>query len=204
MKISKVLVILLLGYSVIAIFGCAKSNIKNVNSSGKNIICFGDSITFGYGAGKGEDYPTALAQLVSLPVINMGIDGDTSTMALKRLEADVLEREPFLVIVEFCGNDFIKKVPKETTYKNIRRIVERIQQNGALVAMMDISAGMFLAEYRAEFKKIAKEAGAIFIAEALSGIVTNPSMKSDFLHPNAIGYKLIAQRVHKAITPYLQ
>lgn len=204
MKINRILVIGLLGCWVIASGGCAKREIKNLSSSGKNIICFGDSITFGYGAAKGDDYPTALGRMVSLPVINLGIDGDTSTDALKRIELDVLSREPFLVIVEFCGNDFIKKVPKETTYKNIREIVERIQRKGALVALVDISAGLFLSEYRAAFKTIAQETGAVFIPEVLRGIVTNPSMKSDFLHPNARGYKLIAQRVHKIISSYLR
>jgi lysophospholipase L1-like esterase len=37
----------------------------------------------------------------------------------------------------------------------------------------------------------------------LSGIITNPRLKSDFIHPNADGYKVIAQRIYRLILPYL-
>jgi lysophospholipase L1-like esterase len=83
-------------------------------------------------------------------------------------------------------------------------MVDLIQKRGAMVAIVDISAGMFLAEYRRDFYRLAREKQAIFIPGIMSGIITNPSMKSDFLHPNGEGYKLIAQRVHQAIIPYLK
>jgi lysophospholipase L1-like esterase len=183
--------------------GCAKREIKNTNSTGKNIICFGDSITFGYGAEPQDAYPLALAKMTDMPVINAGIDGDTSLEALERLDSDVLEREPLLVIIEFGGNDFLRKIPKETTLSNIKEMVEKIQAKGAMVAIVDISAGMFLGEYRKLFRQLAREKDAIFIPAILNGIITNPSLKSDFLHPNASGYQLIAQRIYREIAPYL-
>jgi len=187
----------------VALTGCAKREITNANSKGKNIICFGDSLTFGYGANKGEDYPTALAKIVKKPVINSGIDADTTIEALLRFKSDVLEREPYLVLIEFSGNDFLRKIPIETTTANIRTMIKEAQQAGAMVGIVDISAGMFLQEYREAQKKLAYETGCIFIPGILDGIITNPSMKSDFLHPNAGGYKTIAERIHKAIKPYL-
>jgi len=190
---------------LVAIFaGCAKPEIKNVDAKGSNIICFGDSITFGYGAGPGEDYPHVLAKLVKLPVINAGVDGDTTFLALERLENDVLAKSPRLVIVEFCGNDFLKKIPKEDTVKNLEKIIDRIQERNVMVALIDISAGMFFQEYRAAFKKLAAKKKAIFIPVILSKIITNPAMKSDFFHPNARGYQLVARRIDKAISPYIQ
>ncbi|MDD4980238.1 MAG: GDSL-type esterase/lipase family protein [Candidatus Omnitrophica bacterium] len=200
---NKILVIGLLGYCIIALCACAKKEIKNIDSQGVNIICFGDSITFGYGAQSGEDYPTAMAKLTVIPVLNMGIDGDTSVEALKRLNSDVLTRQPLVAIIEFGGNDFLRKIPQETTIVNVREMVEKIQAVGAMVAVVDISTGPFLAEYRKGFSKICKEKGAIFIPGALSGIITNPRLKSDFIHPNCDGYKLIAQRIYKAVRPYL-
>lgn len=183
--------------------GCAKREIKNISSTGKNIICFGDSITFGYGANPGEDYPSVLSGMVGIPVINAGLESETTPEALKRLESDVLNKEPLLVIIEFGGNDFLKKIPREETFNNIREMAERIQAKGAMVAIADISAGMFLKEYRSLFSRLAKEEEAVFIPSILGGIITNPSMKSDFLHPNAAGYKIIAQRIYNAIMPYL-
>lgn len=191
-------------FCVFTATGCAKREIKNIDSKGTNIICFGDSLTFGYGANPGEDYPSMLAKLINGPVINAGIDADTTSEALRRIKSDVLEKEPLLVIIEFCGNDFLKKIPQETTINNIKEIIAQIQSKGAMVAIADISAGLFLREYRSVFKNIAREKQAIFIPGILSGIITNPSMKSDFLHPNADGYKMIAQRIYHAIMPYLE
>lgn len=198
------LVIGLLGYWVIGLPGCAKKEIINLNSKGKNIICFGDSVSFGYGVNQGEDYPSALAKLVGCPVINAGVDGDTSSDGLKRIDSDVLEKEPILVVVEFGGNDFLKKLPKEETLKNISLMVDKIHAKGAMVAIADISAGMFFREYRIALRKLAKEKGAIFISSILNGIITTPQLKSDFLHPNADGYTLVAKRIYRAILPYLK
>jgi acyl-CoA thioesterase-1 len=200
----KILVLLFIfALSFFTFYGCAKKEIKNIYSNGKNIICFGDSITFGYGAGAGEDFPSALAKLTDIPVINAGIDGDTSIEALKRLKADVLDRDPLLVVIEFGGNDFLRKIPKEETLNNIKEMISEIQGQGAIVAIVDISAGMFLSEYRKAFTSLAQETGAIFVRSILSGIITNPSMKSDFIHPNADGYRMIAQRIYGILLPYL-
>lgn len=189
---------------MVTLCGCAKPEIKNLDAQGSSIICFGDSITFGYGANAGEDYPMVLGKLVRLPVINSGVDGDTTFAALERLENDVLNKNPRLVIVEFCGNDFIKKIPKENTVKNLAKIIDRIQERGAMVALADISAGVFFQEYRAAFKKLAAQKKAIFIPVLLNKIVTNPAMKSDFFHPNARGYQVIAKRVYQAISEYIK
>ncbi|MFA5144744.1 MAG: GDSL-type esterase/lipase family protein [Candidatus Omnitrophota bacterium] len=184
--------------------GCVKKEVKNIDSKGVNIICFGDSLTFGYGVSPGEDYPSLLAKLTDVPVINSGVSADTTFDGLKRINPDVLDKDPYLVIIEFCGNDFLGKIPKQDTANNIREMVRQFQARGAMVAIVDISAGLFLKEYRPLFRNIARENGAIFIPAILSGLITNPSMKSDFLHPNTEGYKIVAQRIYEAIMPYLE
>lgn len=184
--------------------GCTKQEIKNINSKGKNIICFGDSITFGYGVNTDEAYPAHLSRITDTPVINSGVDGDTSSEAVKRLKFDVLDREPLLVIIEFGGNDFLRKIPRDETVNNIEDMVTRIQAKGAMAALVDVSSGIFMSDYRRQYRRVAREKGAIFIAKALSGIITNPKLKSDFIHPNSGGYKLISQRVYRFIMPYLK
>lgn len=186
------------------LFGCAQQVIRNIDSTGRNIVCFGDSITFGYGAEQGEDYPAALGKMVGVPVINAGIDGDTTAEALRRIQSDVLERDPFMVIIEFGGNDFLRKVPLEKTVENLRQMVERIQERGAMVVLVDVSAGLFLREYRSAYADLARSHGAIFVSSILDRIITNPRMKSDFLHPNAEGYGIIAKKIYQMIGPYCQ
>jgi acyl-CoA thioesterase-1 len=187
----------------IALGGCQKREIRNIDSRGKTIVCFGNSLTAGGGAGPGEDYPTRLAGYLGLPVINAGRGGDTSSDALKRLE-EVLNKDPLLVIVELGGNDFLLKVPQEITINNVSRIVDKIAESGAMVAIMDISPGVGLTEYKLAFARIAREKSVIFLSRVLYGIMTDSRFKSDYLHPNREGYKLIAERVYRGIISYIK
>ncbi len=204
LKNKKLILVLFFAYALaFSLTGCAKRQIKNIDSKGTGIICFGDSITFGHGANSGESYPVQLAEMINFEIINSGADSDTSADALARIDSDVLEKEPRLVIIEFGGNDFLRKVPIEETVSNIKAMVDKIQAKGAMVAIFDISSGMIMSNYRAAFRNIASEKQAIFIPDALKGIITNPQLKSDFIHPNSIGYKMVAHRVYRAIIPYL-
>ncbi len=183
--------------------GCAKREIKNIDSKGTNIVCFGDSITFGYGANPSEGFPAQLSQMTKFTVINAGIDGDTSFEAIKRGESDILDRDPLLVIIEFGGNDFLRKIPMSTTLKNIEEMIKKIQSKGAMVAIADISTAIVMSNYGKEFKFLSQRYNTIFIPNLLSGILTDSSLKSDFIHPNADGYKIIAQRIYRVTIPYL-
>jgi lysophospholipase L1-like esterase len=204
MKKDRLLVLLFYSFIVLLLISCAQKEIKNIDSKGTNIICFGNSITFGYGVSPGEDYPTVLSNMVNTPVINAGVDGDTSTGALQRIQSDVLDKDPLLVIIEFGGNDFLKRIPLEETLKNIVEMVKRIQSAGAMVAIADVSAGVIMSNYRKEYMHLSKKYNTIFMPHLLSGIFTDASLKSDFIHPNASGYKMIAQRIYRTIMPYLK
>ncbi len=202
-KIYKVLFVLL--FFIFNLCGCFSNDIINLNSSGKNVVCFGDSITMGYGAKRGDDYPTELSKLTNYSIVNSGIDGETSSEGLKRLKSDVLDREPLLVIVEFGGNDFLRRVPFEETISNIEQMIQTIQNSGAMVALVDLGINFpeDLARYSIEYKRLSEKYKTIFIPKILKGIIADISLKSDVLHPNSKGYKIIAYRVYRAIIPYL-
>jgi acyl-CoA thioesterase I len=183
--------------------GCVKNDIANLESRGKNIVCFGDSITRGKGVDPSESYPAALAKITSVPVVNAGINGDITPEGLKRLKSDVLDNDPLLVVIEFGGNDYLNKVPLEETIRNIEEMIKIIQAHGAMVAIVDISNVLFMGEYRQEFQRLSNKYRTIFIPRILEDIVSNENLKSDAIHPNAKGYTIIAYRVYRGIIPYL-
>ncbi len=199
---KRVFFILTLG-TLALYLGCAKE-IKNLDSRGENIVCFGDSLTSGEGAGRGEDFPSILAKSLSVPVINAGRPGDTTFSALERLETDVLRQSPLLVILEFGGNDFLQKIPPEDTFKNLEEMIKRIQEKKAMVALCEIRAGIILKGFSKEYRRLAKKHKVILIPDLLGRVFTNPSLKSDFIHPNAEGYKIMAGRILKKIQPVIQ
>ena len=170
------------------------SNVRNLDSRGANLIAFGDSLTAGYGAGAGEDYPTRLSALIGEPVINAGVSGDTTGSALARLDADVLARDPRIVIVGLGGNDFLGGVPIASTEANLREIVRKIEGAGAMVVLLGFRFPSLTADYEAMYKRVANEERCLLVARVLRSILTDQSLKSDAIHPNARGYQLMAER----------
>lgn len=171
------------------------ARVANLGSRGTNIIAFGDSLTAGYGAQAGEDYPTKLAGLVGTPVINAGVSGDTTESALARIDADVLARDPRIVIVGLGGNDFLQSVNIATTEANLRTIVQRIEGSGAMVVLLAFRFPSLNADYEAMYQRVGKDLHCLVITGVLHGILTDASLKSDEIHPNARGYALMAERV---------
>src|SRR5438477_6779790 len=105
---------------IVIVWPSPYANVRNLDSRGANIVAFGDSLTAGYGAGAGEDYPSRLSALIGTPVVNAGVSGDTTEGALARVDADVLARSPRMVIVGLGGNDFLQSVPIGVTETNLR------------------------------------------------------------------------------------
>jgi acyl-CoA thioesterase I len=179
-------------------------DVKNRDARGRNVIAFGDSLTAGYGARDGEDYPSRLAALLGRDVLNAGASGDTTEMALARIDADVLAHDPRLVIVGLGGNDFLQSVPLETTEANLRTIVRRIHDRGAMVVLLGFRFPSLQKNYEAMYERIAGDEQCLLIPDLLDGILANPSLKSDDIHPNANGYALMAERVAPKVRDLLE
>jgi lysophospholipase L1-like esterase len=170
-------------------------NVQNVDSHGANVIAFGDSLTAGFGAQPGEDYPSNLAARLGVSVINAGVSGDTTESALARLDTDVLARDPRVVIIGLGGNDFLRGVPIATTEANLRTIIERIHAAHAMTVVLGFRFPTLGPSYESMYARVASDEHALLVPDLLDGILGNPSLKSDEIHPNAKGYALIAERV---------
>ena len=171
------------------------SKVKNLDSRGSAMIAFGDSLTYGYGANEEEAYPARLSKLLKTPVINAGVNGDTTESALARIDDDVLSRNPRIVIVGLGGNDFLRGTPIGTTETNLREIVRKIQAGGAMVVLLGFRFPTLGADYGTMYERVADDEHCLYVADVLDGIMSDPKLKSDEIHPNAQGYAIIADRV---------
>lgn len=177
--------------------------IQNTDATGRNILCFGDSLTFGTGASEGNDYPSRLAARIDLPVINAGVPGDTAADALERLDRDVLSRSPRMVLLTLGGNDLKNGVPREEAFNNLRAIVERIQEAGALVVIGGVDIPFYGRGFGEAYEDLAEETGSVLVPNVYRGILGRPDRMSDRIHPNDKGYAVMARHFHEAIEPYL-
>ncbi len=177
--------------------------VANVASAGSAVIGFGDSLTAGFGAGPGEDYPSELSRRIGITVVNAGVSGDTTESALARLD-EVLAARPRMVIVGLGGNDYLRGVAIGTTEANLRTIVRRIQSGGAMVVLLGFSFPSMNANYAAMYERIAKDERCLFVPGVLKGILTDRTLKSDEIHPNARGYALMAERIATPVAKLLE
>ena len=179
-----------------------KKEIKNFPNSNQNIVAFGDSLTAGYGAPKGKSYPDYLGQRLNRPVINMGVSGELAVQASARLP-EVLAQQPYMVLIEFGGNDFMQQRSAQAAVEAVSQLVDAVQEAGAIAVIVDIG-GPGMGKYTTAYKKIAKEKGAIFVPGILNGIFAKRAFKSDAVHPNAAGYEQVADKVYQKIKTYVK
>lgn len=176
--------------------------ITNASPRGTNIIAFGDSLTAGRGAPSGQSYVDQLSQRLGVPIINAGVSGDTTLDALNRLDRDVLERDPKIVIVLLGGNDVMRRLPTTEAASRIDEITRRVQERGALVILVTFNAGG--GDLASAVDRIARERGCPLVSNALSGLFGDAELMADAVHPNAKGYAIVAERIEVALRPYVK
>lgn len=201
---AAVIRILLLSVSLAACGGENFKSIRNLAAPGETIICLGDSLTEGVGAETAEAYPAILSQRLGRPVLNAGRRGDTSAQALTRLGGDVLNKNPRVVIVLLGGNDFLRRVPLAETETHLREIVRQIHERGAMVVLAGMRLGLFADEYSSMYEKVARQTGSFYVPEVMRDILSNSKLKSDPIHPNAAGYRLLGERIAERVIPLLR
>ena len=165
----------------------------------REIVCFGDSLTYGTGAGKGMDYPSQLSRMIGKPIINAGVSGDTTARALQRLERDVLMKAPDLVLITLGGNDLKNGVAKDHAFDNLRMIINSIHNTGAKVILGGIKFPIRDRGFGKAYQKLADDTGAFLIPNIFEGIMGNRQLMSDPIHPNEDGYKIMADKFYEAI-----
>jgi len=193
--------ICILLFSVFSLISCNGPDTATL--SGDNIICFGDSLTYGTGAARHKSYPAQLSEMIRQPVINAGVPGDTTSTALERLAEDVLDQSPRIVLITLGGNDLKNGVSKDTAFKSLKAIVEAIQAEGGLVILGGVKFIILDKGYGEMYKKLAKDTGIILVPNVLKGLIGKEKYMSDPIHPNGEGYAIMAERFYKAMEPYL-
>jgi lysophospholipase L1-like esterase len=191
-RVAVLVICCLLGGSTVACTGGAS---LPPLSADDRVLAFGDSLTRGTGAGGGESYPEVLAGLIGRPVANAGIPGETSAEGAARLESVLESERPALVIICHGGNDFIQRLDRAETQRNILAMVRMAKERNVAVVLLAVpELGFGLAPpplYRevAEAEKIPLE------EKALTAILGKGSLKSDYIHPNAAGYQRLAEAI---------
>ena len=188
--------ILWLALFAFALAGCSNKGPRLPRLAATDVIvAFGDSLTFGTGAGENESYPAVLAQLIGHAVVSSGVPGETTAQALQRLPEVLTEHQPKLVIVCLGGNDMLRQLSAAETTANLRAIVGKVKAGGANVVLIGVPRPALLTSAPKFYAELAKEFGIPYEGAIVTSVLYKSELKSDPIHPNAAGYRKIAEAI---------
>ncbi len=161
------------------------------------VLAFGDSLTYGTGAAEQESYPAVLQQLIGRTVVRSGVPGELSAQGLERFEAVLDEVKPRLVIVCLGGNDLLRKVPDGQIAANLRSLLRMAKAKGVSAMLVGVPRPQLLSAAPEFYAEIAKELEVPYEGAAVKDVLYTAKLKSDPIHPNAAGYRLMAESIAK-------
>lgn len=165
-------------------------------------VAFGDSLTQGYGAEAGGDYPAQLARRLRVKIHNLGISGNTTADGLARV-GQAVQLQPRVVLLCLGGNDTLRGVPAEQTFANLSTMIDRFQQGGSFVVLLGVRSAGLSDKHAKRFEQLAKTKRVLLAPNILDGVLFTPSLMADQIHPNDQGYAKIAERLEAALLPLL-
>ena len=190
------------------------------------IACFGDSVTGVYyhtgtrrawcdllGLALEKLYPRA-----QIEMIHAGMSGNDTSDGLRRMDRDVLQHSPQLVVAMFGLNDVRSQTP--AAYRqNLETMVQRARDGGAEIILMTPNAAgpgdsvrppARVAEYAEIMRDVARtlavpvvDAYAKFAAVQSSDSANWQRLMSDEIHPNMRGHRIFAEEVARVISGQL-
>ncbi|WOD43300.1 arylesterase [Hwangdonia lutea] len=186
------------------------------NKATKTILCFGDSITAGYGLDDVNDAYTGVLQKridslsLNYTVINSGVSGETTAGGKSRINW-VIKQKPTIFLLELGANDGLRGVPLTETQSNLQAIInvvkEKSPETTIILAGMQLPPNMgqdYTTKFRAIFKDVATKNNIEFIPFILENVGGIASLNQrDGIHPNKDGHKIVANNVWEVLKPLL-
>lgn len=198
MNVRRIALLFVLGL----LCGCGGPKELRPLAPGAVVLAFGDSLTSGVGAETEESYPAVLGSLLGCEVVNAGVPGEITEEGLDRLPHLLQRHRPGLVILCHGGNDMLRRRDDASIVRNLRTLIETAQASGADVVLLGVPRpGIFL-KAPDFYGALADEYRLPYDGKTLPKILSSPGLKSDALHPDAEGYRKLAEQVAALIAKH--
>ena len=177
------------------------------------VLCFGDSITAGFGIEAGQTYPDVLQKILDekgykYQVVNAGISGETTSGGIDRLN-DALRFEPKVTLLELGGNDGLRGISLTKSRDNLVQISRRLEAKGSKILLLGITLPRnygpeYIRNFEGMYKGLASNFKYPLMPFVLEGVYNQKGMmQDDGIHPTAKGAAAVANNVFKYLQPLL-
>jgi acyl-CoA thioesterase-1 len=189
----------------------------STTNTSKTILCFGDSITAGYGLDDENDaYPGVLQRKIdslglNYTVINSGLSGETTSGGKSRVSW-VLNQQVDIFLLELGANDGLRGVPLSETRSNLQTIIDAVREKNSettiILAGMELPPNMgpdYTKEFRSIYSDLANENNLKFIPFILKDVGGIAELnQNDGIHPTVEGHKIVANTVWETLEPLIK
>ncbi len=184
------------------------------------IVCFGDSLTTC--GGEGGRYSDILTERFPAHIwINKGVGGETFQDALQRVDEDVLQLQPDIVLLEFGANDWWRdERPWQDWLADLEKLILLIQNAGAQVVILGVfgdyrdQEGSWRAKhygtdgrallFRQAEEELARCRKCFYLPNMQAEIIENRCCWRDRNHPNEYGNRYVADLIEPVIEKLTQ
>ena len=187
---------------------------ENSETESKTILCFGDSITAGYGLDDSNDaFPAILQQKIdsldlNYTVVNSGLSGETTAGGKSRI-GWVMNQSVTIFVLELGANDGLRGVPLSETRSNLQDIIDVVKAKSPdtkiILAGMELPPNMgqdYTNEVRRIYASLAEKNDLEFIPFILKDVGGIAELNQrDGIHPTVEGHKILANTVWEVLKP---
>jgi acyl-CoA thioesterase I len=181
--------------ALLALVSCGKGPQLPLLGPDDLVVAFGDSLTHGTGARDEESYPDVLATLIGRKVVRAGVPGEVTAQGVRRLAQALDTHRPKIVLLCLGGNDMLRRVNDESIVANLRAMIAAAQSRGTAVVLLGVPRPALFGGAATFYADLADEYGLVYESDVINTVLRDPALKSDPIHPNADGYRRIAEAI---------
>jgi lysophospholipase L1-like esterase len=159
------------------------------------ILAFGDSLTYGTGAEASESYPVVLSQLIGRQVVAAGVPGEQTAGGLERLPEVLDEVNPRILLLCLGGNDMLRGAGYGAAEANLRAMVKLAKERNIAVVLIAVPQPALFSGNAPFYEAVARDNGLLIEDGVLKGLMYDNEYKADPIHPNAKGYRKMAEAI---------
>jgi lysophospholipase L1-like esterase len=119
---------------------------------------------------------------------------------LERLPGLLDKHQPDLLILIHGGNDMLRKKSLQKATDNLRQMIALSRNRGIPVVMMAVPNPTLVLSPADFYEELASEMSVPIEIDAIADILQYPSNKSDAVHPNAKGYRMMAESLQDLLS----
>ncbi len=171
-----------------------------------SLLVMGDSLSAAYGLKVEEGWVSLLARKLKQQgsawrVVNASISGETTAGGASRIDNELRQHQPQLVVIELGANDGLRGLPLDLAIANLERMIVASKQSGARVLLIGMRippnyGPEYTNGFQAMYADIAKRQNVPLLPFLMAPIAVDRSnYQDDNLHPTAAAQPLLLAHV---------